>query len=142
MDAPQTAKQATIVVIDNDESMRHSLEWLIRSSGHEVRAYDSGLRYLDAVAGTGRPDCIVLDIHMPEINGLELYGVIKTQCPEIPVIFITGFPDQIMAKKARTLEPQRFFIKPLDTDALLDCIDKAIANPLPDNQGAADQTGI
>jgi two-component system response regulator FixJ len=128
MDAPLIVKQATIVIIDNDEAMLHSMEWLIRSSGHNVRAYASGLSYLDDVIYSDRPECVILDVHMPEINGLELYGIIKTQHPDIPVIFITGFPDQVMAEKARALESTRFFTKPLDTDALLECIDKAVAS--------------
>ena len=136
MRAPLTAKQATIVVIDNDAAMLHSLEWLIRSSGHDVRAYDSGLRYLDDAVNSGRPDCVILDVHMPELNGLDLYGIVKTRYPDIPVIFITGFPDQVMAEKARALESRRFFTKPLDTDALLDCIDKAIAAATPRNEAA------
>lgn len=127
MDALESPKKATIVVIDNDEAVLHSLEWLVKSSGHDVLSYDSGLRYLDDAVQAGRPDCIIMDIHMPEINGLELYGIIKTHHPDIPVIFITGFPDQIMAEKARTLQSKGFFTKPLDTDALLDCIDKAVA---------------
>jgi two-component system, LuxR family, response regulator FixJ len=131
MDKQGTPEKATVVVIDNDEAMRHSLEWLIASSGHDVVAYDSGLCYLDDAAETGRPDCVVLDIHMPEINGLELYGILKTQYPDVAVIFITGFPDQVMAENARALESKGFFTKPLDTDALLDCINKAVARTAP-----------
>lgn len=126
-----TSKQATVVVIDNDEAVRHSLEWLVKSSGHDVRAYNSGLHYLDDAVQAGRPDCVVLDIHMPEINGLELYGIIKTRYPDIPIIFISGFPDQVMAEKARTLQSKGFFTKPLDADALLDCIDRAVARTIP-----------
>lgn len=122
------AKKSTVIVIDNDEAMRHSLEWLIRSSGHDVRSYDSGPRYLDDAVQAGRPDCVILDIHMPEMNGLELYGILKTQYPDVAVVFITGYPEQIMAEKARALESKGFFTKPLDTDALLGCVDKAIAS--------------
>ena len=64
---------------------------------------------------------------MPEINGLELYGILKNRHPDIAVIFITGYPDQHLAEKARTLEAKGFFTKPLDTDAVLECIDKAVA---------------
>lgn len=127
MDALESPEKATVVVIDNDEAVLHSLEWLVKSSGHNVLSYDSGLRYLDDAVQADRPDCIIVDIHMPEINGLELYGIIKTRYPDIPMIFITGFPDQVMAEKARTLQSNGFFTKPLDTDALLDCIDKAVA---------------
>jgi two-component system, LuxR family, response regulator FixJ len=129
MDKQGTSEKATVVVIDNDEAMRHSLEWLIGSSGHNVLTYDSATSYLNDAGRAGKPDCVILDIHMPEINGLEIYGMLKTQYPDIPVIFITGFPDQIMAEKARALDSTGFFTKPLDTDALLDCIDKAVALP-------------
>lgn len=118
--------KSTVVVVDNDEAMRHSLEWLIGSSGHDVITYSSGLHYLDDAVRDGRPDCVILDIHMPEINGLELYGILKTQYPDVAVIFITGYPDQIMADQARMLELTGFFTKPLDTEALLSCIDKAV----------------
>ena len=121
----------TIAIIDNDEGMRHSLEWLIRSAGHDVLAYASGLRYLDDAVEADRPDCVILDIHIPELNGVELYGILKTQYPDVPVIFITGYPDQVTAETARALEANRFFTKPLDTDALLDCIDKAIIGTTP-----------
>jgi FixJ family two-component response regulator len=125
----QTAenKKPTVVVIDNDDAMRHSLEWLIRSSGHSVLGYESAKSYLGDSARGGRPDCVVLDIHMPEINGLELYGMLKREYPDIAVIFITGYPDQHLAEQARTLEAKGFFTKPLDTDAVLECIDKAVA---------------
>lgn len=117
-----------VIVIDNDEAMRHSLEWLIRSSGHEVLSYDSAKSYLGDTARAGKPGCVILDIHMPEINGLEMYGILKNQHPDVSVIFITGYPNQILADKARLLEAKGFFTKPLDTDALLACIDKAVAS--------------
>lgn len=121
------SEQATVVVIDNDSAVRHSLEWIIRSSGHDVQSYDSGLSYLDVAVRDGRPDCVVLDTHISEITGCELYGILKTQYPDVPVIFITGYPEQSIAEKARTLESRRFFTKPLNMDALLNCIDRAIS---------------
>lgn len=128
MREPHITRESTVIVIDNDEAMRHSLEWLIRSSGHNVLTYESGKSYLDHATQAGKPDCIILDIHMPEINGLEMYGILKTQYPDVSVIFITGYPDQIMAEQARELESQGVFSKPLDTDAILNCIEKLIAS--------------
>jgi len=124
----QISMKPAVIVIDNDEAMRHSLEWLIRSSGHEVLSYDSAKSYLGDPTQAGKPGCVILDIHMPEINGLEMYGILKNQHPDVSVIFITGYPNQILADKARKLESKGFFTKPLDTDALLDCIDKAVAS--------------
>ena len=117
-----------VVVIDDDEAMRHSLEWLILSSGHAVLGYASAQSYLDDTSRDGQADCVILDVHMPEINGLELYGLLKGRHPDLAVIFITGYPDQALAEKARSLEATRFFTKPLNTDALLTCIDEAIAD--------------
>ncbi len=134
MHAPQTTKQASVAIIDNDDSVRHSLEWLTQTAGYDVHVYDSGLSYLDAAAEGYRPDCIVLDLYMPIINGLELYGIIKTQHPDIPIIFITGLPDQGISEKARALEATRFFTKPLEIDALLACIDKTLASSPPQLQ--------
>lgn len=111
-------KQSTVIVINIDEAIRDFLEWLIQSAGHKVRTYDSGLGYLDDAVRDGRPDCVILDPHMPEISGFELYGIIKTQYPEAPITFVTGHADQIMTEKALTLEPQGFFTKPLDTNAI------------------------
>lgn len=127
MHALQTQKSATVILIDGEESTRHSLEWLIQSLGHNVHAYDSGLSYLDAAVGSDRPDCMILDTHMQEINGLELYGIMKTQYPDLPVIFVTGLPDQPIAQKARSIDSTGFFIKPVDSDALAACLGQALA---------------
>ena len=124
----QTSRGSTVVVIDDDEAMRHSLEWLIRSAGHNIVGYESGSQYLDDAVRNGKPDYVLLDIHMLEIDGLELYGVLKTQHLDLAVIFITGYPDQLLAEKARVLDVKGFFTKPLDTDALLSCIDKTAAS--------------
>ena len=128
MQERQAKHRPMVVVIDDDEAMRHSLEWLILSSGHAVLGYASAQSYLDDTGRDGTPDCVILDVHMPEINGLELYGILKDRHPDMAVIFITGYPDQALAEKARSLEATRFFTKPLDTDAILACIDAAIAD--------------
>ena len=118
---------AMVVVIDDDEAMRHSLEWLLHSSGHRVQCYASAQGYLDDSGRDGDPACVIVDVHMPDINGVELYGMLKDRDPDLAVIFVTGYPDQALAEKARSLDATRFFTKPLDTDAILSCIDEAIA---------------
>lgn len=124
-----------MAVVDNDAAMRDSLAWLIHSyCGYRVVSYASGLSYLDSAVDGERPGCLILDIHMPEMNGLELYGILKTRDPELPVIFITGYPDQHLAEKARRLEPHGFFTKPLDTDALIDCLDRALGTQAVNDQ--------
>jgi two-component system response regulator FixJ len=124
MQEPQTENRPMVIVIDDDEAMRHSLEWLIGSAGHAVLGYASAQDYLDDDGRDGTPDCVILDVHMPKINGLEMYDILKDRHPDLAVIFITGYPDQTLAEKARSLDATRFFTKPLDTDAILDCIDE------------------
>ena len=65
---------------------------------------------------------------MPEINGLELYALLKKQYPDISVIFVTGHPGQILAEKARRLDSKGFFTKPLNTDTLLHCIAASVTD--------------
>lgn len=128
MQKPMESKKSMIIIINIDELIRDLLGWLIRAAGHDVRTYDSGLDYLDDAARDDRPDCVILDTHMLGISGLEMYGILKTQYPNLPVIFITGYPDHTIAEKSRALESQGFFTRPLDTNAILNCIDGAIAS--------------
>lgn len=120
--------KTTIIVVDDDEAARHSLGWLIKSWGYHVLSYDSATSYLRDTVRNGKPACVILDIHMPEINGLELYAMLKKQHPDIAVIFVTGHPNQDLAAKVRKLDTKGFFVKPLDTDALLHCIAASAAS--------------
>jgi FixJ family two-component response regulator len=121
-------KNSTVVIIDDDEAVRESLGWLLRFSGHVVAGYDSAVTYLNVGRKLGRPDCVVVDIHMPQMNGLECYQEIKGQFPDVPVVFITGDPGQTLAKQAEALEPMNFFAKPLDTQKLLSRINEAVTS--------------
>ena len=123
----QSARPSAVVVVDDDEAMRDSLMWLIGSCGHQAIGYASGPSYLESAAGADDPDCVILDIHMPEMSGLELYRILKARRPDLPVIFITGYPEQGLAQTARRLKAEGFFTKPLDTDALLGCLERILA---------------
>jgi len=118
--------KTTIIVVDDDEAARHSLVWLIKSWSYHVLSYASATSYLRDTVRSEKPACAILDIHMPEINGLEPYAILKKQHPDIAVIFVTGHPNQNLAEKARKLDTKGFFVKPLDADALLHCIAASI----------------
>jgi two-component system response regulator FixJ len=111
--------RSTVVIIDDDEGASHSLRWLVQSAGYTAACYPSGRAYLEAATAENRPACVILDVHMPGMNGPELYPLLKDRYPGIPVVFVTGYPDQALARKARALQPAGFFAKPLDTEALL-----------------------
>jgi FixJ family two-component response regulator len=121
------SKLSRIIVIDNNDATRHSFERLIGSSGHTVSVYASGLRYLDDAVRDGRPDCVILNTDISEITALELFGILKTQYPDLPIIFFAGNPDRLLADEARALGPRRIFTNPLNTDAILNCIGEALA---------------
>jgi two-component system response regulator FixJ len=121
--------RSAVAIIDDDEGACHSLKWLVQSAGYAVACFHSAAAFLDLATADNRPACIIMDIHMPGINGVELYRMLKERYPGIPVVFVTGYPDQALATKARSLEPDGFFAKPLDTEALLRQIKQLIAGP-------------
>ena len=105
---------------------RRSLEWLIRSSGHHAVSFDSARRYLDEFGEHHCPDCIIIDVVMPEMGGMQLHGILNGRSPNLPVIFITGLHDERLRERARRLRCEGFFTKPLDTAALMAAVDRAV----------------
>lgn len=120
-------REPLVVVVDDDEAVRHSLEWLIESAGYRVRGYPSARALLGEVGPVMAPDCAILDIHMPETDGVALHGLLQAHYPGIPVIFITAFPEDRLAAQARALSPAGFFAKPLDVPLLLTSLQELLS---------------
>jgi RNA polymerase sigma factor (sigma-70 family) len=119
---------AIVFVVDDDESVRESLGSLIRSAGLKVESFDSAHRFLaDPRSQTvDAPSCLVLDLHLPGLSGLELQERMVDLNIEIPIIFITGrgdIPTTVRAMKAGAVE---FLTKPFSDHHLLDAISQAI----------------
>ena len=93
------AHEPCVFLIDDDPAVRTSVSLLLTSMGHAVEAYDSAQRFLDAYRD-GRPGCIVVDVRMPGMSGLELQGKLKSVGVSLPVIVITGYGDIPMAVRA------------------------------------------
>jgi two-component system response regulator FixJ len=121
----QTRPAATVFVVDDDEAMRSSLEWLIESEGLPVETFDSAQAFLDAYY-PGRAGCALLDVRMPGMSGLELQEHLRQQQIRIPVIIITGHGDVPMAVRAMKAGALDFIEKPFDDDTLLATIQRAI----------------
>jgi FixJ family two-component response regulator len=118
---------AIVFVVDDDVSVRESLQGLIRSTGLEVQTFASAPEFLAARRVDG-PSCLVLDVRLPDLNGLELQKRMAEIDLEIPIIFITGHgdvPTSVRAMKAGAVE---FLTKPLEGQSLLDAIQHAIAH--------------
>ncbi|HEX6975135.1 MAG TPA: response regulator [Vicinamibacterales bacterium] len=118
------AVTSIVFVVDDDVSVRESLELLIRSAGWEPHLFDSAQAFLDHPLSTV-PSCLVLDVTMPGLNGLELQKQIADRA-DMPIIFITGHADVPMSVQAMKAGAVEFLTKPFDDGVLLDAIRGAI----------------
>jgi FixJ family two-component response regulator len=119
--------KTTIFIIDDDVSVLKSLTRLLRSFEFYVEAYESSEKFLERenYSGTG---CIILDVRMPGLSGMELQDeLIKVGC-NLPIVFITGHGDVPMSVKAMKKGAVDFLTKPFDDEDLLNALNKAIEN--------------
>ncbi|MDI7865266.1 response regulator [Rhizobiaceae bacterium n13] len=119
-------ERPTVVVIDDDVSVRESLELLIVSAGWRPLLFESAQSYL-ATPLLLTPCCLILDVNMPGLNGLDLQTIINTRGTRMPIIFVSGFGDVPMTVKALKGGALDFLTKPIDTMALLEAIQSALA---------------
>jgi len=125
----------TVFVVDDDEAMRESLTWLIESVGLKVETFASADEFLKSYY-PGRAGCVLLDVRMPGMSGLEVQGYVQKQQVNVPVIMITGHGDVTMAVRAMKVGAIDFIEKPFNDEQLLESIRNAllIDNERRDNQ--------
>jgi two-component system response regulator TtrR len=121
-----------IYVVDDDEAMRDSMIWLLEGEGYTVSCFDSGDAFLKAHPEKMR-GCLVLDVRMPEMSGLELQEKLDTLGAQLPIIFVTGHGDVPMAVGALQRGACDFIEKPFRNEDLLSRIQRALEK---DNQQA------
>ena len=114
-----------VFVVDDDVSVRESLELLIRSAGWQVETFASARQFLTYRRPAG-PSCLVLDVGLPDLNGLELQKRIVGERTGTPIIFITGFGDVPMTVQAMKAGAVEFLTKPFRDDVLLSAIREAL----------------
>lgn len=117
MDAP------VIAVVDDDQGIRAALRSLLRSVGYEVRVFADAPAFL---AQSERPDCLVTDIQMPGMNGLELQREVRQRYPDLPVIVVTAFPEEAIRNQAMADGALHFLSKPFETAVILRCLADAV----------------
>jgi RNA polymerase sigma factor (sigma-70 family) len=117
--------EPTVFVVDDDQAMRSSLKWLIESVGLKVLAYGSADEFLRSYY-PGRAGCLLLDVRMPGMSGLELQEHLTRREIQLPVIIITGHGDVAMAVKAMKAGAVDFIEKPFNDEALLGSIRNAL----------------
>jgi two-component system response regulator FixJ len=116
-----------VTIIDDDESVRSSLTFLVECAGHNVRAFDSAESFLEAIAEQGsEAGCIVTDVRMPGLSGVELVHRLKAMDCREPVIVITGHADVPMAIQAMKAGIADFIEKPFSDEEILGAISAAL----------------
>jgi FixJ family two-component response regulator len=126
MSAAAKSQQKPIVfVVDDDVSVRESLELLIEFAGWQPETFASAGEFL-ARPRTATPNCLVLDVSLPDLNGLELQKLIASERTDMPIIFITGHGDVPMTVQAMKGGAVEFLTKPFDDEVLLSAIRHAI----------------
>jgi len=117
--------EATVFVVDDDASVRKASERLIKSAGLRVETFASALEFLKSVRQDS-PACLVLDVRLPGLSGLDLQRELADRHIRIPIIFITGHADIPMSVQAMKSGAVEFLTKPFGGQALLDAIVQAI----------------
>jgi FixJ family two-component response regulator len=116
----------TVFIVDDDASVRQSIEDLLQSVGLQCECFASAQEFLSSEHGSG-PSCLVLDVRLPGISGLDLQRELSKARLRIPVIFITGHADIPMTVKAMKSGAVEFLTKPFREQDLLDAINKSLA---------------
>lgn len=120
-----TCAASVVYVVDDDISVRESLEGLIHEMGWQVKTFSSASAFLSH-RHPGGPRCLVLDVSLPDLNGLDLQQRISGEHADMPIIFITGWGDVPMSVKAMKAGAVEFLTKPFGDRAVLDAIGAAL----------------
>lgn len=122
---PESSAVPLVHVIDDDPGVRRSLEDLLLSVGYEVATYGSTADFL-AVQASGRPECLLLDVRLPGMSGLDFQGYLANEGSSMPVVLISGHGDVPMTVRAMRAGAIDFIEKPFREQDLLDAVGRAI----------------
>lgn len=112
-------------IVADDGLVQNSLVALLQGAGYDVLAFTSGIEFLKALPGLN-PDCVILDVRMPQMNGLDVLKKLKQNHPETPVVMMSGFADVSMAVKAMQSGASEFVEKPFQAKDVLDTIERVL----------------
>jgi len=120
-----TSKRSLLSVVDDDEMLRESLPELLREFGFAARAFSSGQEFLSSNY-VDETRCLILDVAMPEMSGLDLQQELKRRGQAIPIIFISGQKDEHVRKQAFRQGAVKFLYKPFSDSDLLEAVNAAL----------------
>jgi FixJ family two-component response regulator len=119
------SRKFAIAVIDDDESFRLALVGSLRSLDYDARGFASVEEFI-ARSGDKSSDCVITDLHMPGMSGLDLIRQLKAGGSTLPAIMVTGRPEPGLEAKAAAGGAVCLLRKPFETDSLIDCLEKAL----------------
>lgn len=133
-----TAASPSVHLVDDNEAFRRSTAWLLESAGFRVHTYASAPEFLHATARAPLAGCLVSDIRMPNMSGIELQEELNRLDVRLPLIFVTAHGDVPLAVEAMRRGATDFIEKPFDSDTLIGAVQRAIAAaPAAEDDGAA-----
>jgi FixJ family two-component response regulator len=120
------AGQPVVSVLDDDPNVRRALGRLLRAGGHRVELFASSREFLESET-SGRPGCLVSDLRLPDMDGLDLYANLRMSGRRIPIVFITGYGDVATSVRAMKNGAVDFLTKPVDDEDLLEAVKRALS---------------
>jgi FixJ family two-component response regulator len=136
-----TMREPTVYIVEDDEDMRDSLRWLMKTVGINVETFASAREFLRHFAPNG-PGCLVFDVRMPDTSGLDLFEELVARGENMPVIFITAYADVPMAIRAMKSGAVEFVEKPFNRQTLLEKVQRAIKDDVKRFRLRADREAI
>ncbi|MBT8486767.1 MAG: response regulator transcription factor [Phycisphaerales bacterium] len=133
--------ETTVYVVDDDAAIRHSMRRLVESIGLAVEAFASAREFL-ARFDPAVPGCVVLDVRMPEMSGLELQEELLARGHRVPIIVVTGYADVPMAVRSMRAGAMDFIEKPFTPQTLLERIQRAVAKDAEARRTRAEQIDV
>jgi two-component system, LuxR family, response regulator FixJ len=121
-----TGTGSVIAIIDDEASIRRSLDRLLRAYGFRVQTFASGDEFLERPADVEPPACLIVDLRMAGKTGLDVIDALRARGIDVPVIMITGHGEVSMAERAGKARAVEFLSKPVDGDVLLQAIARAM----------------
>ena len=134
-------QQGVVFIVDDDEALRDSLRWLLESAGLKVETHDSANSFLQSYY-PGQSGCLLLDVRMPGMTGLELQEQLESRDVRLPVVIMTGHGDVAMAVRALKAGAMDFIEKPFDDELLLTSIQRALVLDTEQRKNRATQAEV
>ena len=135
------SESPVVYLLDDDLGVRTALGRLLRSAGHRVETFASVREFLEGDRSDG-PGCVVSDLRMPEMDGMELFAMLRVTGQRLPIVFITGFGNVATGVRAMKEGAVDFLVKPVEDVELLEAVDRAISRDAKSRQQRAEYQEI